>query len=48
MASVAIYDRPTTSRWQAFSAMRQANFRIFGLSLLAFVSAQQVIQLVLL
>ena len=48
MAGLATPNHPTTSRWQAFSAMRHANFRIFWLSLLAFVSAQQVIQLVLL
>ncbi len=41
-------ERAPATRWQAFSAMRHANFRIFWLSLVAFVSAQQVIQLVLL
>ena len=49
MAGVtAATDRAPASRWQAFSAMRHANYRIFWLSLVAFVSAQQVIQLVLL
>jgi MFS family permease len=48
MAGVTATDQIPSSRWQAFSAMRHSNYRIFWFSLLAFVSAQQVIQLVLL